>query len=190
MSPGTEHQGVFRASDVMREAGVTRRTVRFYEAQGLLVPAGRDRFGRRIYVTSDLLRMKLIRLLRSAGLSITAIRDVLDSRAVQPGDEQEGKWLQRMEEVLRAYSEKLRQHQQQVAQVDQEVTAAAAWIAAHRDRILHEVEQVLNDPQVPFLLRVLLVQPSTLQSGPPGRPPAGADALDEDHQLELGLSGW
>src|SRR6185436_2743199 len=89
--------GMLRLYEILRDASVTRRAVRFYEEQGLLLPAGRDQYGRRIYVHSDLMRLKLIRALRTAGLSIAAIRDVLDSRAVRPSDSSPASWLERVE---------------------------------------------------------------------------------------------
>src|SRR5436305_13789459 len=101
--------GMLRLYEILRDASVTRRAVRFYEEQGLPLPAGRDQYGRRIYVHSDLMRLKLIRALRTAGLSIAAIRDVLDSRAVRDNDGSTATWIERVEQVLVQHGAELRQ---------------------------------------------------------------------------------
>ena len=65
---------------VCDELGVTLRTLRFYEAQGLIAPKREPR--RRFYYATDVERLRAIMRLKSLGLSIREIREVLQS----PGD--------------------------------------------------------------------------------------------------------
>lgn len=58
-------------------AGVTSRTLRHYEAEGLLVPQARDRAGQRLYGEPELLRLQQILVLRDLGLGLTEIGVVL-----------------------------------------------------------------------------------------------------------------
>ena len=58
-------------------AGVTSRTLRHYEAKGLLVPQARQRSGQRLYGDSELLRLQQILALRELGLGLAEIATVL-----------------------------------------------------------------------------------------------------------------
>lgn len=63
--------------EVARLAGVTSRTLRHYDAVGLLPPSRTDRGGRRFYDGAALMRLQRILLLRELGLGIPAIAEVL-----------------------------------------------------------------------------------------------------------------
>lgn len=64
-------------NDLSRETGVTSRTLRHYDAVGLLEPAWRDPGGRRFYEQEQLLRLQRILLLRELGLGLDSIGEVL-----------------------------------------------------------------------------------------------------------------
>jgi DNA-binding transcriptional MerR regulator len=66
----------FRIRDLVREFGVTARTLRFYEECELLAPRreGQDR----IYSRRDRARLKLVLLGKSVGFSLEEIRGMLD----------------------------------------------------------------------------------------------------------------
>lgn len=66
-------------NEVVRMSGVTSRTLRHYDAIGLLKPDSTEFSGRRIYSHADLLRLQEILLLRDLGLPLKTIGDVLDS---------------------------------------------------------------------------------------------------------------
>jgi DNA-binding transcriptional MerR regulator len=56
----------------------TLRTVRFYEEEGILRPAGRTEGGHRLFEPAELDRLMLVTDLRLAGLSLDEIRQILD----------------------------------------------------------------------------------------------------------------
>lgn len=64
-------------NEIARVSGVTSRTLRHYDAIGLLPPAWTDHSGRRFYEQDDLLRLQRILLLRDLGLGLNAIAEVL-----------------------------------------------------------------------------------------------------------------
>jgi MerR family transcriptional regulator, thiopeptide resistance regulator len=70
-------------NEVARMSKVTSRTLRHYDAIGLLPPAWTDSAGRRHYGRDELLRLQQIRLLRDLGLGLGAIREVLDAQSGQ-----------------------------------------------------------------------------------------------------------
>jgi len=64
-----------RIGELSARTGVSRRMLRYYEAQGLLRP-GRERSGYRDYGEDDVDRLRLVERLRAAGLSLGAIRTI------------------------------------------------------------------------------------------------------------------
>ena len=74
--------GFLTIREVCDELGVTLRALRFYEAQGLVAPKREPR--RRFYYTTDVERLRVIIRLKSVGLSLREIREVLQSPADGP----------------------------------------------------------------------------------------------------------
>lgn len=66
--------------DLARAAGTTSRTLRHYDALGLLRPSRTGSNGYRHYDQDALLRLQRILLLRELGLGLTAIAEVLDGQ--------------------------------------------------------------------------------------------------------------
>ena len=81
-SSSTADASFFTIREVCDELGVTLRTLRFYEAQGLIAPKREPR--RRFYYTADVERLRAILRLKSVGLSLREIREVLQSPADGP----------------------------------------------------------------------------------------------------------
>ncbi|HEU5126599.1 MAG TPA: TipAS antibiotic-recognition domain-containing protein [Glycomyces sp.] len=64
--------------EVSKMAGVSARTLRHYDAIGLLEPAATGHGGLRRYGEAELLRLQQILLLRRLGLGLATIGDILD----------------------------------------------------------------------------------------------------------------
>jgi DNA-binding transcriptional MerR regulator len=62
--------------DLADEFGVTTRTIRFYEDQGMIAPLREGQ--RRIYCQRDRTRLKLILRGRRLGFSLAEIREIVD----------------------------------------------------------------------------------------------------------------
>jgi DNA-binding transcriptional MerR regulator len=67
-----------RISDAAAAAGTTPRALRFYEQRGLLAPPSRTAGGQRTYGRDDVRRVRTIRRLLSAGLTIDDLRECAD----------------------------------------------------------------------------------------------------------------
>lgn len=72
------HAREWPISEVARRAGTTSRTLRHYGQLGLLEPSRIGDNGYRYYDRDGLVRLQRILLLRDLGLSLAAIREVLD----------------------------------------------------------------------------------------------------------------
>jgi MerR HTH family regulatory protein len=69
-----------RIGEIAGRAGVPAKTIRFWEDQGLLPPPGRTPAGYRDYDPAVLGRLAFIRHAQGAGLTLAAIRQVLEIR--------------------------------------------------------------------------------------------------------------
>lgn len=68
----------YKVREVARVAGVSVRTLHYYDEIGLLVPSGRSAAGYRLYDDGDLLRLQQILIGRELGLTLEEIRKSLD----------------------------------------------------------------------------------------------------------------
>ncbi len=77
-------QHLFSITELTREFEVTTRTLRFYEAEGMLAPLRRGRT--RLYNQRQRTRLKLILRGRRLGLSLADIRVIIDMYDAAPGE--------------------------------------------------------------------------------------------------------
>lgn len=71
--------GLFNTGAFARRAGVTVRTLRYYDRTGLLHPHGRTLSGQRLYGSPELARLQQILTLKFIGFQLKEIRRILDS---------------------------------------------------------------------------------------------------------------
>jgi len=67
-----------RIGDLTERAGVTQRTVRYYESIGLLPSGEREGNGHHYYTEETVARLQKIDQLKKIGLSLEEIRDVIE----------------------------------------------------------------------------------------------------------------
>jgi len=75
---------IYSIGALAREFGVTTRTIRFYQDEGLLSPARRDRT--RLFDSRDRTRLKLILRGKRLGFSLAEIREIVDMYEAPPGE--------------------------------------------------------------------------------------------------------
>ena len=74
----------FGIADLAREFDVTTRTIRFYEAEGLIAPTRRGQH--RIFSPRDRVRLRLILRGKRLGFSLGEIREIIDLYDRAPGE--------------------------------------------------------------------------------------------------------
>jgi len=67
-----------RIGELAQKAGVTPRTIRYYENLGLLNPSEREGSGFRYYTETELAKLQKIDCLKSLGLTLEEITTVID----------------------------------------------------------------------------------------------------------------
>jgi DNA-binding transcriptional MerR regulator len=75
---GPRKRQLLTTGEMARLSNNTLRTVRFYEEEGILRPAGRTEGGHRLFEPAELDRLMLVTDLRLAGLSLDEIRQILE----------------------------------------------------------------------------------------------------------------
>ncbi len=76
--PALRKRQLLTTGEMARLSNNTLRTVRFYEEEGILRPAGRTEGGHRLFEPAELDRLMLVTDLRLAGLSLDEIRQILE----------------------------------------------------------------------------------------------------------------
>jgi DNA-binding transcriptional MerR regulator len=70
--------GELTIGNVARQTGLSTRTIRFYEDEGLVPPPRRGESGYRLYSEADVLRLQLVSRARLLGLDLPAIGNLVD----------------------------------------------------------------------------------------------------------------
>lgn len=69
----------YTTGEIAKRCNISVRTVQFYDTKGLLIPTEVSDSGRRLYSNEDLKKLQLICLLKSLGLKLASIKDILTS---------------------------------------------------------------------------------------------------------------
>jgi DNA-binding transcriptional MerR regulator len=154
VSAGRTHEkrGTLKIGDVARLAGVTPRTIRYYEEIGLLpAPDSREPGTHRTYAQSDVERLtELIRLKSLLGISLDGLKDLVaaeDHRA-----ELRREWHEGVEDPIRRREimESLDRHASRQLELVRarrdEIAALEAELLARRKRIRRLTRELEDEP--------------------------------------------
>ncbi len=75
-------RSLYRTGQFAEKAGVTKRTLRYYDRLGLLKPEHRTESGQRLYSEDDFVRLQQIVTLKFVGFSLEQIRKIIDSHDI------------------------------------------------------------------------------------------------------------
>lgn len=118
----------FTITDLTREFGVSTRTIRFYEDEGLIKPLRRGRT--RLFRPSDRRLLSFILRGKRLGFSIAEIREILQMYKDAPGEAGQLRLLiQRVEERRQELEQKRRDIEETLAELDQVEEASLTRLA-------------------------------------------------------------
>lgn len=92
---------MYRIGDLAKEANITVRTIRYYEELGLIDAPDRKDSGQRRFSDKDLIYIKRIIQLKSYGLTLVEIKEIIDLGKTDPSGEK------RRTMLLKHYREKV-----------------------------------------------------------------------------------
>ncbi len=78
---------LFQIGEVAERAGLSLRTVRYYEEMALVSPETRTEGGFRLYSDAQVDRLLLIKRMKPLGFSVQEMRELLDAREALRGDD-------------------------------------------------------------------------------------------------------
>jgi DNA-binding transcriptional MerR regulator len=87
---------LLKIGDVARLMGVRAQTIRNYEQQGLLKPAGRSKAGHRLYGAYEVAQLRFMKRANLAGITKAEVKELLP--LIAQGER--GEDLPRLKEVL------------------------------------------------------------------------------------------
>ena len=124
-----------RIGDLAERAGVTPRTIRYYESIGLLPPAQREGHGQHSYTEKTLARLQKIDQLKKLGLSLDEIGDVIDLYFTDPsGIQPKQKILAILRQHLAEANEKIGSLQQFRDDVQAHIARFEGWLEANEHK--------------------------------------------------------
>lgn len=74
---GTPRSELMQIGQVAERTGLSLRTIRFYEENGLVVPTARSDGGFRLYSENDVARLEVIKRMKPLGLAVEEMRELL-----------------------------------------------------------------------------------------------------------------
>ncbi|SNR61113.1 MerR family transcriptional regulator [Blastococcus mobilis] len=87
--PGTDRAGLLQIGQVAERTGLSLRTIRFYEENGLVRPTTRTGGGFRLYSEDDVARLGVIKRMKPLGFTLGEMQELLTllaDLAAAPGD--------------------------------------------------------------------------------------------------------
>ncbi len=128
MAPGTRER-TWSVGALAGELGITTRTLRFYEAEGLIAPERRGTS--RVYHPRDHARMRLILRGKRFGMSLTEIREIVDMYDGAATSEQ--RQLETLLSRLGEIEQDLKERQRDLRRILAEVEAVAGQCRTRLD---------------------------------------------------------
>lgn len=116
---------VFTIRDLIKEFGVSARTLRFYEEKGLVDPARRGE--QRLYTRRDRARLAYVLAGKAVGFSLEEVREMLDLYDVGDGQ------VTQLKVALTKFGERIERLERQRAEIDRviaELTRASDGMKA------------------------------------------------------------
>jgi MerR family transcriptional regulator, repressor of the yfmOP operon len=147
-----EDQAPLRIGDVAKLAGVTPRTIRYYEEIGLLpAPESREPGAHRTYAPSDVERLtELIRLKNLLGVSLDGLKDLVeeeDNRAAMRREWHEGvEDPVRRREIMETLDDHARRQLELVRARRDEIAALESELLERRARISRRMRELEEEP--------------------------------------------
>lgn len=123
-----------RIGELAEKAGVTTRTIRYYEDLGLLGPSQREGNGFRYYGETELARMRKIDALKGLGLTLEEISSVIDFYFADPPARLQGK--QKVLELLQSH----------LKETDEKL-ASLQLFRNELDTNIQRIQQMLKQPK-------------------------------------------
>jgi DNA-binding transcriptional MerR regulator len=138
LGSAVEGEALHQIGEVADVVGLSLRTVRYYEEQGLVRPARRTKGGFRLYRAEEIARLELIKQMKPLGFSIQEMRELLDAHdrleQAEPGSAKHEEALGALESYAEATKQKIKELRKQLAAADVFTQQLSRELRRHRRR--------------------------------------------------------
>lgn len=160
-----KHEDWFTTGDLARACELTLRAIRHYEALGLIRASGRSEGKHRVFSPSELARVRLIGDLRTLGLGLDQIGEILSARERSAtGAEAAGKVLALIDTQIGALDraiKRLRRTKDELAATTEHLAECTICKLPLDDRQCRECDRLEHDA-LPRLTRLLWLRDEQL----------------------------
>jgi MerR family copper efflux transcriptional regulator len=103
----SEPERLLQIGEVAERAGLSLRTVRYYEEVGLVTPSARSEGGFRLYSDDDVERLLLVKRMKPLGLALDEMRELAEmiERTAQAAQLRKGE-LRKLVDALHAFADR------------------------------------------------------------------------------------
>jgi len=128
-------ENLMHIGDVAKKAGVSQRCLRYYEELGLLEPEHRTPGGYRLYSDDQINKLEMIHGLKSLGLPLSQIRDILTLKAgAEIGSEKASHILQLFNLQLRQIDDRIAYYHRLRSSVNSAIEIVVrSCLSCHKD---------------------------------------------------------
>lgn len=153
-------QELFKIGDTTRILGVTPRTLRFYEEEGLVEPI-RTPKGTRLYAKEDIERLQVVQLMTATGIPLQEIKALARIRSnSKTGDQASQTILSALEDMREMVVEKVRIYQRLLKELDEAGKKSSECAGCARPPTPGNCIECVDVRGVnrPFIMRLLIDQ--------------------------------
>ncbi|MBT4504018.1 MAG: MerR family transcriptional regulator [Gemmatimonadetes bacterium] len=156
---------MMQIGDLAARAGITTRTIRYYEELGIIEPDERTEGGFRLYSELQLRRLNIVQGLKALGFDLERIRSLFDLKhTADTGGELAAAMSQHLYEQQREIDEKINHY---LAMKERNLRAIDVLRGCMNcdikvlDRSCHECEVYKQHPEVPDMIECSMYELST-----------------------------
>jgi len=152
---------LWTVGELAKTAGLTVRALHHYDQIGLLHPSGRSASGYRLYSTTDVRRLYLIRALRSFGVPLVEISESLETgngklrrvmhgqlEALQDSVAAQKEMIQRLSKLIRSIDEGTDPTEDQLIQLMEEMAMQEKYFTPEQRRQMDERAKWLGEETI------------------------------------------
>jgi DNA-binding transcriptional MerR regulator len=133
-------ENTFQIGEIAESLGITTRTIRLYEKEGLIEPPQRTDGGVRFYSKPDIKRLKFVLKLKELGLSLQDMRELAE--LYNKGDKVPEKIMPRLIELLDSHLASIHEKVRKLASLEVD-------ISGYRNRIVETFQLASQSDRTP-----------------------------------------
>jgi|SRR5665809_51674 len=131
-----DKEHLHQIGEVAESVGLSLRTVRYYEEQGLVRPGQRTDGGFRLYRDEEIARLELIKQMKPLGFTVQEMRELLDARdrleTAEPGSRAHSQAVDKLAGYAATTKEKIGELRSHLAAADGFMSKLNRELRRHR----------------------------------------------------------